>query len=114
MRESESDRRARRGFRRWFVIIFVPLAALLLVVGKAALPAETSVTSNAPVTTRTLDPRVFPSTTTTAGRTVATTSMPTVVATAGELIVIDGDHVYRLPRTQAVALYLWLALQNGK
>lgn len=112
MRESESDRRARRKFRRTFALLCLIGLPVLLVLGKAALPADTSVTSNAPVTTRTLDPRVFP--TTAAARTVAaTTTTPTVVATAGELIVIDGDHVYRLPRTQAVALYLWLALQNG-
>lgn len=76
------------------------LAVIVFVAGMAYLSPETATySSNADVPTRpTTTHRFTPTTTTT--------------APAGELVVIDGAHVYRLPRTQAVALYLWLAINQ--
>lgn len=79
--------------------VFVVIAAVA--VGAYLLPQETSVSSNADGTIwRHLD---IPTT---------TTAAPAVrPATDGEtwLVVIDGDRVYRLPRTPLTTQLLWMA-----
>lgn len=83
------------------------LAVILFVAGMAYLAPETNTyTSNADVPTRPTTTHRFTPTTTT------TTTQPAVTEAEDDLVVIDGARVYRLPRTQAVALYLWLAINQ--
>lgn len=102
-----------KGFKRLCIL------GLVLIIGWVALAPHIggvaeSVTTNmdAPMTTRTLAPRVV--TTTTKPLIVAETR-PLPVTKPGDstdLLVIDGEKVYRLPRSQAVALYLWIAIHQ--
>jgi len=94
----------------WFKRLVI--AAAVVLIGFVALaPNKDTYTSNADaLVTRTLVPR---ETTTTVrvspdSRQTSTT-LPVYTVELDKILVIDGDHVIRLPRTSNVMLYLWLA-----
>lgn len=98
------ERRQRRGFNRVFLPLMLFACLLLVIVAKVS-PEQDTYTSNAdaPLVTRTLVPR---ETTTTTARAMSAVSAEKVI---DEVIVIDGTHVYRLPRSASVMLALYLA-----
>lgn len=103
-------------FRRLLILCGV------VIVGYVALaayvfPESTNVSSNidgqAPMTTRTLDPKAAPTTTAhtlTSGPQRATRPTTTTPPAHGDdYVVIDGTHVIYVPRNSTTAYYLFLA-----
>ena len=78
-------------------------------IGAYVLPATTSVTSNAddlPSMWRHLD---VPTTTTTPRSTTTTSTARPATDGADVFLVVDGERVYRIPRTAMTTKWLWLA-----
>lgn len=105
----DMGRRQRRGFNRVFLPLMLFACLLLVIVAKVS-PEQDTYTSNAdaPMVTRTLVPRETTTTTvtTTTARAMSAVSAEKVI---DEVIVIDGDRIYRLPRSASVMLALYLA-----
>jgi len=88
------------------------IAAAVVLIGFVALaPNKDTYTSNAdaPMVTRTLVPRETTTTRATPTTVARTSSAVSIEKVLDEIVVIDGDRVYRLPRSASVMLALYLA-----
>lgn len=102
-------RRQRKAFNRSFLGLGLFGCVLLVGIAKIDTPSTTTYTSNAEVPARPTTTHRFTPTTT--ARVSSAVSAEKVI---DEIVIVDGQTVYRIPRSSAVMVALYILLENTK